>query len=168
MTDLDLLLRAVLECPDDDTPRLLFADALEEAGEPDRAEFIRLQIAGPVPDGTKSWDYPERQRRLWARLRLKQEPDRLLPLFAGTGVDCYVRGFVERVTCAADDWLAHADAILRQHPVRAVTLTTWPRADLAPGSRPGSFAIRATSPEWLARYLAERWPRIAFTPPPGT
>jgi uncharacterized protein (TIGR02996 family) len=43
MTDREALLRAVCENPDDDLPRLVFADWLEEHDEPDRAEFIRLQ-----------------------------------------------------------------------------------------------------------------------------
>ena len=37
------LLRTVLDHPDDDTPRLVYADWLEEHGDPARAEFIRLQ-----------------------------------------------------------------------------------------------------------------------------
>ena len=44
MNERDALLRAVCENPDDDTPRLVFADWLQEHGEGDRAEFIRLQI----------------------------------------------------------------------------------------------------------------------------
>jgi uncharacterized protein (TIGR02996 family) len=37
-------LRAVLDEPDDDTHRLVYADWLDENGRPERAEFIRLQI----------------------------------------------------------------------------------------------------------------------------
>jgi uncharacterized protein (TIGR02996 family) len=37
------LLRTVIEDPDDDTPRLVYADYLEEHGQPDRAAFIRVQ-----------------------------------------------------------------------------------------------------------------------------
>jgi uncharacterized protein (TIGR02996 family) len=37
-------LRAIKETPDDDTPRLVFADWLEEQGEP-RGDFLRLQCA---------------------------------------------------------------------------------------------------------------------------
>jgi uncharacterized protein (TIGR02996 family) len=37
------LLRAVIEFPDDDAPRLMLADHLEETGDPDRAAFIRVQ-----------------------------------------------------------------------------------------------------------------------------
>jgi uncharacterized protein (TIGR02996 family) len=44
MTERDLLLKAVCENSDDDTPRLVFADWLQEHGDEARAEFIRLQI----------------------------------------------------------------------------------------------------------------------------
>ena len=43
-SDGDALLRAICEAPWEDTPRLVFADWLEENGQPERAEFIRLQI----------------------------------------------------------------------------------------------------------------------------
>jgi uncharacterized protein (TIGR02996 family) len=39
----DALLQAILESPDDDTPRLVNADFLDEHDDPDRAEFIRVQ-----------------------------------------------------------------------------------------------------------------------------
>lgn len=47
MTDLDAILATVLDRPEDDTARLVYADALEDTGEPAncaRAEFIRVQI----------------------------------------------------------------------------------------------------------------------------
>jgi uncharacterized protein (TIGR02996 family) len=37
------LLAAVLDHPDDDAPRLRYADWLVENGDPSRAEFIRVQ-----------------------------------------------------------------------------------------------------------------------------
>ena len=40
----DELLKTIIENPDDDAPRLVFADWLDEHGEPERAEFIRVQI----------------------------------------------------------------------------------------------------------------------------
>jgi len=43
-SDHDALLAAVLAAPDDDLPRLVYADWVEEQGEPDRAAFIRAQI----------------------------------------------------------------------------------------------------------------------------
>jgi uncharacterized protein (TIGR02996 family) len=43
MTD-EAFLEAILEAMDDDTPRLVYADWLEDQGQPQRAEFIRVQI----------------------------------------------------------------------------------------------------------------------------
>jgi uncharacterized protein (TIGR02996 family) len=43
MTDGDALYQAILAAPDDDAPRLVWADWLDEHGQPDRAEFVRLQ-----------------------------------------------------------------------------------------------------------------------------
>lgn len=44
MTDGDALLRAICENPRDDLPRLVFADWLDENGQPERAAFIRTEI----------------------------------------------------------------------------------------------------------------------------
>jgi uncharacterized protein (TIGR02996 family) len=38
----DAFLQAILESPDDHTPRLVYADYLDEHGEPDRAEFLLM------------------------------------------------------------------------------------------------------------------------------
>jgi uncharacterized protein (TIGR02996 family) len=39
----EAFLRAIFDTPDDDTPRLVYADFLQENGDEDRAEFIRVQ-----------------------------------------------------------------------------------------------------------------------------
>lgn len=45
------LLAAICSHPDDDTPRLIFADYLDENGQPERAEFIRVQCEiAKLPD----------------------------------------------------------------------------------------------------------------------
>jgi uncharacterized protein (TIGR02996 family) len=54
MSDRDALIAAIRQAPRDDAPRLIFADWLDEHGDPDQAEFIRLQIEiDPyrLPDG---------------------------------------------------------------------------------------------------------------------
>ncbi len=43
--ELKALLRRCRETPADDTPRLVLADWLDEQGDPDRATFIRVQVA---------------------------------------------------------------------------------------------------------------------------
>src|SRR5690348_11269000 len=48
----DALLAAIHDSPDDDLPRLAYADWLEENGDPLRAEFIHVQIErARLPDG---------------------------------------------------------------------------------------------------------------------
>ncbi|HEX4610535.1 MAG TPA: TIGR02996 domain-containing protein [Urbifossiella sp.] len=60
MTDRDALLAAVCDRPDEDTPRLVFADWCDDHGDPDYARFIRAQLdLARVP----GWD------RLWVRTR---------------------------------------------------------------------------------------------------
>lgn len=44
MNDRDAFLAAIHDAPDDDAPRLVFADWLEENGQPERAEFLRIQV----------------------------------------------------------------------------------------------------------------------------
>jgi uncharacterized protein (TIGR02996 family) len=43
MSDAPALLAAIRAAPDDDAPRLIYADWLDEHGQPERAEFIRVQ-----------------------------------------------------------------------------------------------------------------------------
>jgi uncharacterized protein (TIGR02996 family) len=40
----EAFLRSILDDPEDDTPRLVYADWLDEQGDADRAEFIRVQV----------------------------------------------------------------------------------------------------------------------------
>lgn len=60
-------LRTICEYPDDDRVRLIFADWLEENGRPERAEFIRIQIA--VRDGSASDFERDREGVLFRALR---------------------------------------------------------------------------------------------------
>lgn len=53
--DLDTLLRAVLLSPGDDVARLAYADALEEAGQADRAEFVRIQCQLYSHQDAREW-----------------------------------------------------------------------------------------------------------------
>jgi uncharacterized protein (TIGR02996 family) len=52
MSDETALLAAIRANPDEDTPRLVYADWLQEHSQPERAEFIRLQCAAArLPEG---------------------------------------------------------------------------------------------------------------------
>jgi uncharacterized protein (TIGR02996 family) len=52
MTHDEAFLQAILDVPDDDSPRLVYADWLEEQGQMDKAEFIRVQCELPSLDVT--------------------------------------------------------------------------------------------------------------------
>ena len=69
MTDADALLRAIVRHPDDDTPRLVYADWLQENDRAEEAEFLRVQcrLAAAEPDDP---EYPaladrDEELRLW-------------------------------------------------------------------------------------------------------
>ncbi len=64
MNERDALLRAICDNPDDDTPRLVIADWLQEHGEDERAEFIRLQIV--LAHGNADSALLEREKALLA------------------------------------------------------------------------------------------------------
>jgi uncharacterized protein (TIGR02996 family) len=70
MTDRDALLRAICDAPDDDAPRLIYADWLDEHGDPLQAEFIRVQIelARNPPRGRK-YALGLREEELWRQRR---------------------------------------------------------------------------------------------------
>lgn len=128
MPDADALLAAVLADPADDFPRLVFADWLEEHGDADRAEFIRLQceLAGTADPPLAA---RARERTLlatrgagWlAPLRADGEP------LAGKGTHGqFVRGFVEVVWMPAAVFLRRADRLFARTPARELRVT---RAD---------------------------------------
>lgn len=75
MSERDALLAAVCADPDDDTPRLVFADWLQENGEERRAEFIREQIRfAAEPRSAPGWSARlHRQGRERDRLVIKSD-----------------------------------------------------------------------------------------------
>ncbi len=86
------LMAAILASPDDDLPRLVFADWCDENGQPERAEFIRTEIEmaqiAPDGDGTQplaeSLAYLKLQHRatqLWNDHRDKWYPKLLVGRF---------------------------------------------------------------------------------------
>jgi uncharacterized protein (TIGR02996 family) len=78
-TTTDALLSYICQHPSDDVARLAYADLLEERGEPDRAEFIRLQIAHEgYPGGEmETWRAGRTQEELGSRERQLLEGHRV-------------------------------------------------------------------------------------------
>src|SRR5262245_47558149 len=106
MRDQEALLQAIREAPEEDAPRLVYADWLEEHGDPDGAEFITLQVQRARQPGEEaSWRYlPPREEEL---LR-KNQKAWLGPLARWKGEREFRRGLLEHLT------LENADVFLRQ------------------------------------------------------
>jgi uncharacterized protein (TIGR02996 family) len=87
MTDREAFIEAIAAEPADDTPRLAFADWLDEHGEGARAEFVRLQceLNQPVPPGGPP--RPEQMYRRCGELFAANWQHWLLPVFRGLGAD---------------------------------------------------------------------------------
>ncbi|MCZ2344488.1 MAG: TIGR02996 domain-containing protein [Bacteroidales bacterium] len=133
--DRDALFAAILAAPDDDLPRLVFADYLEEQGHPAlaaRAAFIRLQIAADkLP--------PDSARRLeWSRQIGELRPlfrDEWAEAFApGELSGCvvnYHRGFADEIQIPVEKLILFHERIFAAAPVCVLRLiddlptTTW-------------------------------------------
>jgi uncharacterized protein (TIGR02996 family) len=164
MSDEKALLAAIWAHPHEDTPRLVYADFLQETGEPAnvaRAEFIRLQIELTRLDEDdrrfrhvraaanklfktwrKAWNAPlPRRVRGWPRFRGFPQPDD-----RGTYANDLLKMTPEEVTAAPSRGLCVLDAAERFDELLA-----WPLLD-----RLDTFYLRSAVPagDWLARTLA--------------
>src|SRR5450755_976841 len=102
MTHDDAFLQAILERPDDDAPRLLYADWLDERGDP-RGEFIRVQCVR-----ARQAEYDPRWWELIAReqeLRSAYEKEWLGPVTGFLDGWSFWRGFLEGVVVRAPAFL---------------------------------------------------------------
>jgi uncharacterized protein (TIGR02996 family) len=117
----DTLLRAVLDRPDDDPPRLAFADYMEEIGDP-RAEFIRVEIAfSRVRDDRQ---HPEFVPLAETAHTLIDEHGTALagPIAQLVDKHSFDRGFVELVELTAPRFLELAPRLFSLAPVRHLNL----------------------------------------------
>ncbi len=109
------LLEAVLAAPDDDAPRLVYADWLAEQGDP-RGEFIAVQCARarlPAEDPAQRG----LEEREWTLLSLHEEAWRkgLAPELLTVK---FRRGFADEVTLYANTFVENADALFAREPLR--------------------------------------------------
>jgi uncharacterized protein (TIGR02996 family) len=132
-------LDAIVASPDDDTPRLAYADWLDEHGDAARAEFIRTQIALARPG-----EDDQRRAALKAREQQLQEENADTWLGdRGKGVIAYRfnRGLLEEIDLGEERlW------------ERAVDLfQTWPIRELWLGVCSTEGVRRLASSAWLSR-----------------
>ncbi len=137
MTERESFMKAIIDDPDNDQIRLVFADWLEEyGGEPERAEFIRLQIelaernekpynlsfedACLYHNGNRvANELVHRCSDILVEFGQKwwQEENYLitkLPIWNAS----WRRGFVSRIDCNMSQWREHGPVIVRNHPVQ--------------------------------------------------
>ncbi len=151
MSDRDALLAAILAHPDEDTPRLAFADYLDEHGDAPRAEFIRVQIElvrlreaeADLPEHfgryystslpaywRRPHDTPERVALLKREAELLDAHDsewrKGLPKYADnavTGADVrFRRGFVGHATVPVGKFMKEPAGLWGSHPVESILL----------------------------------------------
>lgn len=187
MTDKQAMIGAILANPDEDTPRLAFADMLEEQGEYARAQYIRESIE------YDAWYDPHEPapRAIDARARLAElmeewfpshwpippmddarQPYTFLKDSLGAVVHgdpkkpghraTFSRGFCTLLVVSGQDWGRYAKPILRNHPVKKVIFTSWPLGE--PPLMDPAWRYARIGPAMLEK-LAEQWPDIEFTLP---
>ncbi|MEK6234148.1 MAG: TIGR02996 domain-containing protein, partial [Planctomycetales bacterium] len=116
---------AIRDEPDDDAPRLICADWLEERGDSPRAEFIRAQ----VERANLSDDDPRQSELLALELRLLKKHGAQWTGGHFVFKKCrFRRGFIEYVHLHLQQFLHHRREMFRLAPVRDVSLTGWSRA----------------------------------------
>lgn len=159
MGDEAALLNAIYANPDEDTPRLVYADWLDEHDQPERAEFIRAQIrlneirqTIPHPDegalllhyglsrASGVWHCPgdsSERRELAYRCRClldTHEASWLTPLQDLLHNEWFwSRGFLEVAAVKADKLSTSAKMLFGQHPIQRLVLT-------GPGNLIGTLA----------------------------
>jgi uncharacterized protein (TIGR02996 family) len=114
-------LQDILEHPDDDAPRLIYADWLDDHGDADRAEFIRVQ----VELAHLTADFPRRRELAFRSWQLREEHGERWaePIRPFVEEWHFHRGFIERVVVAADKLLSQGETLFRLAPIQRFRLT---------------------------------------------
>src|SRR6266536_1271010 len=117
----DAFLADILEHPDDDTPRLVYADWLDDHGQAERAEFIRAQcrlerMAEDNPRRPGLEDRVAELERVWG-------PQWARPFCREAKMWSFRRGFVAEIWLSATRFLAAAGRLFRRSPVRTIHLS---------------------------------------------
>jgi uncharacterized protein (TIGR02996 family) len=121
----DGLLQAIIDEPDDNNLRLIYADWLQDHGQPDRAEFIRVEIAmharWPDTDGSEpeKYDDPGYHRLAVRQRELLEQHEKEWFGAIDKLTDHYQtsRGFVLYFDTTARQFAQRADELLAAAPV---------------------------------------------------
>jgi uncharacterized protein (TIGR02996 family) len=118
----DAALTVVLDHPEEDAPRLAYADVVADR-DPERAELIRIQVE--LARGRRTHTRPASWSSLYRRqlaLLHRCGAEWAAPVQGLAVAHDFRRGFVEEVTVEAAVFLARAAELYRRAPIRHLTL----------------------------------------------
>jgi uncharacterized protein (TIGR02996 family) len=161
-------LEAIREEPDDDAHRLIYADWLEERGDP-RGAFIRAQVrlARTAADEPARPDLEDEVQDLLA----EHGAEWAAPLPGLAREWEFRRGFVEHVTIPGDAFLAHADRLFDAFPLRELRPVIGERAMAALARCPQLARLEAldfdsvSAPSLYSGYMRDRGFRVLLESP---
>ncbi|MFM8275160.1 MAG: TIGR02996 domain-containing protein [Gemmata sp.] len=134
MTDRDALYRAVLDNPDDDTVRLVYADALEESGDPRRAALVRAGVEQSRlpeydPVAVRARRQNQKRQADGARWIIELPP---LPDGVSWARDPFRRGLPAAIQAQnGAAFVARADELFALYPIESLELAVTRVADTA-------------------------------------
>lgn len=144
------LLRTILDNPDHDTPRLVYADYLEEQGHVSQADLIRYEVSRVLPPLSPIEELEWMALQAFSDSPPSPPPDyaRVQELLRAAGrrpwdglsvseyaSDVWVRGFIQQVRGTTADWAAHGRSLVERHPIRWVHFAlAHPWGKYVPGS----------------------------------
>jgi uncharacterized protein (TIGR02996 family) len=150
-------LEAICENADDDAPRLIFADWLDEHGEPERAEFIRLQcrLASMGEEDPQRPALEKREAQIWRKNARRWQAKQ--PRLTGVKWGKSERGWPASVELdGVARFCTHAARIVAAAPVRRlflrnVTPASLPDLAVAPSlARFHTLELWGTQADWAA------------------
>jgi uncharacterized protein (TIGR02996 family) len=126
----EAFLADILENPEDDAPRLVYADWLDEHGEGERAEFIRTQIEL----ARLGEDHPRRAELAAVEEVLLRDYGEawLGPLAEFVSEPTFRRGFVESANVGVRQFLSNGTLLFSLTPLRHVKLLRLTQAHITP------------------------------------
>jgi uncharacterized protein (TIGR02996 family) len=141
MASCDAFLQAIRAEPAEDAHRLVYADWLDDHGDADRAEFVRVQCAleGLAEDDPACAALKERERALLAAHRAEW-----IGALPAEVRECdFRRGFVDRLVLRDTTALPAVEHVLLREPVHALVLESGGLAEL--GRWPSLALVRSVS-----------------------
>lgn len=127
------LLRAVCDAPDDDGPRLVFADWLEANGQEYEARLIRRQCdLAKLDEYDPAWRFAWNRERDWISARLSKIDKPALPPGLKWPPFAHRRGFLWRLDCDAPRTLAEEmPRLVRRAPIQSVGISARCETEMA-------------------------------------